>query len=103
VEPTTATTKQNAPKLRTIKIGKPVYRFKKQTNEDGQKQLLFEIEYPQIDPSIKPEHRFISAYEQKIEVPDKAFRFLLFAAEPYVTIAFKVPSLELDMSEEKFV
>lgn len=39
----------------------------------------------------------MSAYEQKVEVPDKAFRFLLFAAEPYVTIAFKVPSLELDM------
>jgi splicing factor 3A subunit 2 len=45
----------------------------------------------------------MSAYEQKIEVPDKSFRFLLFAAEPYVTIAFKVPALELDMSEEKFV
>lgn len=45
----------------------------------------------------------MSAYEQKVEVPDKAFRFLLFAAEPYVTIAFKVPSLELDMGEEKFI
>ena len=45
----------------------------------------------------------MSAYEQKIEIPDKAFRFLLFAAEPYVTIAFKVPALELDMSEDKFV
>lgn len=45
----------------------------------------------------------MSAYEQKIEVPDKNFRFLLFAAEPYVTIAFKVPALEIDMSEEKFV
>ena len=97
------TTKESAPKLRTIKIGKPTYRFKKQTNEEGQKQILFEIEYPQIDPTIKPEYRFMSAYEQKIEVPDKSFRFLLFAAEPYVTIAFKVPNLELDMSEEKFV
>ncbi len=45
----------------------------------------------------------MSAYEQKIEIPDKNFRFLLFAAEPYVTIAFKVPALELDMGEEKFV
>ena len=45
----------------------------------------------------------MSAYEQKIEVPDKSFRFLLFAGEPYVTIAFKIPSLELDMSEEKYV
>ena len=30
-QPTTST-KQSAPKLRTIKIGKPIYRFKKQTN-----------------------------------------------------------------------
>lgn len=29
--------------MRTIKIGKPIYRFKKQTNEQGQKQILFEI------------------------------------------------------------
>lgn len=45
----------------------------------------------------------MSAYEQKVEVPDKNFRFLLFAAEPYVTVAFKVPSLELDKSEGKFI
>jgi len=45
----------------------------------------------------------MSAYEQKIEVPDKNFRFLLIAGEPYVTIAFKIPALELDMSEDKFV
>lgn len=45
----------------------------------------------------------MSAYEQKIETPDKNYRFVLFAAEPYVTIAFKIPSLELDMGEDKFV
>lgn len=61
------------------------------------------MEYPQIDPSIQPQHRFMSAYEQKIETPDKNYRFVLFAAEPYVTIAFKIPSLELDMGEDKFV
>lgn len=95
--------KTTAPKLRTIKIGKPIYRFKKQVNEEGQKQIMFELEYPQIDPSIQPQHRFMSAFEQKVEVPDKNFRFLLFAAEPYVTVAFKVPSLELDKSEGKFI
>jgi splicing factor 3A subunit 2 len=100
IQPVTKTT---APKLRTIKIGKPIYRFKKQVTEEGQKQIMFEIEYPQIDPSIQPQHRFMSAYEQKVEVPDKNFRFLLFAAEPYVTIAFKVPSLELDQGEGKFI
>lgn len=32
----------------------------------------------------------MSAYEQRIEAPDKNWQFLLFAAEPYETIAFKV-------------
>ena len=73
-------TKTVAPKMRTIKIGKPVYRFKKQVSEEGQKQIMFEIEFPQIDPSIQPQYRFMSAYEQKIESPDKDFRFILFAA-----------------------
>lgn len=43
----------------------------------------------------------MSAFEQKIETPDKRFQFLLIAAEPYITIAFKVPNLELDMTEGK--
>lgn len=40
----------------------------------------------------------MSAYEQKIEAPDRNFQFLLIAAEPYVTIAFKIPNLEFDYS-----
>lgn len=44
----------------------------------------------------------MSAYEQKIEAPDKNFQFLLIAAEPYVTIAFKIPNLEFDDAEGKF-
>lgn len=44
----------------------------------------------------------MSAFEQRIEAPDKNFQFILFAGEPYVTIAFKIPNIELDMSEGKF-
>lgn len=51
---------------------------------------------------MQPRHRFMSAYEQKVEAPDKDFQYILFAAEPYETIAFKVPNLELDKSEGKF-
>jgi splicing factor 3A subunit 2 len=61
------------------------------------------MEYPQIEPNTKPQHRFMSAYEQKIEVPDKNFKFILFAAEPYITIAFKIPNLEIDNGPDKFV
>jgi len=37
----------------------------------------------------------MSAYEQKMEPPDKRWQYLLFAAEPYETIAFKVRFLSL--------
>lgn len=95
--------KDEAPKIRTVRIGKPIYRFKKQTEEEtGQKQIMFEIEYPQIEPNTKPQYRFMSAFEQRVEAPDKDFQFILFAADPYVTIAFKIPNMEIDMSEGKF-
>lgn len=44
----------------------------------------------------------MSAYEQKIQPPDKRWQYLLFAAEPYETIAFKLPSREVDKNEDKF-
>lgn len=36
----------------------------------------------------------MSAYEQKIEPPDRKWQYLLFAAEPYETIAFKVRNFQ---------
>lgn len=35
----------------------------------------------------------MSAYEQRIEPPDRRWQYLLFAAEPYETIAFKVSEI----------
>ena len=51
---------------------------------------LPQIDYPEIVSDVVPKHRFMSAYEQRIEPPDKKWQYLLFAAEPYETIAFKV-------------
>ncbi|XP_013778378.1 splicing factor 3A subunit 2-like [Limulus polyphemus] len=86
-----------------VKIGRPGYRVTKQREpETGQQSLLFQIDYPEISEIVIPRHRFMSAYEQKIEPPDKKWQYLLFAAEPYETIAFKVPSREVDKSEGKF-
>ena len=48
---------------------------------------------PEIADGVIPRHRFMSAYEQKIEPPDRKWQYLLFAAEPYETIAFKVRRL----------
>ncbi|KAF0287306.1 Splicing factor 3A subunit 2 [Amphibalanus amphitrite] len=61
-----------------------------------------EADAAQIADGVVPRHRFMSAYEQKIEPPDRKWQYLLFAAEPYETIAFKVPSREVEKSEEKF-
>ena len=35
------------------------------------------------------------------QTSDKNFMYLLFAAEPYETISFKVPNAEVDKSEGK--
>lgn len=86
-----------------VKIGRPGYKVTKQRDpETKQQSLLFQIDYPEIGENIIPRHRFMSAYEQHIEPPDKKWQYLLFAAEPYETIAFKVPSREIDKSENKF-
>lgn len=86
-----------------VKIGRPGYRVMKQRDpETGQQSLLFQIDYPEVSEGVIPRHRFMSAYEQKMEPPDRKWQYLLFAAEPYETIAFKVPSREVDKSEGKF-
>ncbi len=55
-----------------------------------QQSLLFQIDYPEITDNIVPKHRFMSGFEQHVETPDRRWQYLLFAAEPYETIAFKV-------------
>ena len=84
-----------------VKIGRPGYRVTKQRDPDnGQQSLLFEIDYPEIAEGIMPRHRFMSAYEQKVEPPDRKWQYLLFAAEPYETIAFKVRINEIILNKQ---
>ena len=86
-----------------VKIGRPGYKVTKQCDpKTGQQSLLFQIDYPEITDNVLPRYRFMSAYEQHMEPPDKKWQYLLFAAEPYETISFKVPSREIDKSEDKF-
>jgi len=95
--------KPRAEPKKFVKIGRPGYKVTKQRDPaTGQQSLLFQIDYPEIAENVVPRHRFMSAYEQKIEPPDKRWQYLLFAAEPYETIAFKLPSREVDKSETKF-
>mgnify|MGYP001064854790 CR=1 FL=1 len=44
----------------------------------------------------------MSSFEQQIEAPDRNFQYILFAAEPYETVAFKIQSLEVDKGKDFF-
>eukprot|EP00802_Teleaulax_amphioxeia_P022524 Tamp_22982.p1 GENE.Tamp_22982~~Tamp_22982.p1 ORF type:complete len:254 (+),score=73.83 Tamp_22982:83-844(+) len=88
---------------KVAKIGRPGYRVTKQKDaESNQRSLLFLIDYPEIEEGLQPRHRFMSAYEQRVEPADKNYQYILVAAEPYETIAFKVPNQEIDTTASKF-
>merc|ERR1719285_1329661 len=87
--PSIAPARPNVPLKKFIKIGRPGYKVTKQRDAgSGQQSLLFQVDYPEIVEGIEPKHRFMSAYEQHIEPPDRKWQYLLFAAEPYETISF---------------
>lgn len=85
-----------------IKIGSPGYQvstLSKDTNDEemelmllfllkcqvtkvrdpitGQLGLLFRVHYPKIADGVKPRHRFMSSFEQRVEQPDRAWQYLL--------------------------
>ncbi|CUS13712.1 hypothetical protein C7212DRAFT_201815 [Tuber magnatum] len=92
-----------APK-KHLKIGRPGYKITKLRDPvTRQLGLLFQLQYPEIGTEIKPRYRFMSAFEQRVEVPaDKNFQYLLVAAEPYETVSFKLQAREVDRSPGKF-
>lgn len=86
-----------------IKIGRPGYKITK-TRDPLTRQfgLLFQLQYPEVAHGVAPRVRFMSAFEQKIEEPDKNYQFLLVAAEPYETCAFKLQAKEVDRRDGRF-
>jgi splicing factor 3A subunit 2 len=44
----------------------------------------------------------MSAFEQRVEAPNKDWQYLLFACDPYETIGFKIPNIEIDKGEGRF-
>ncbi len=38
----------------------------------------------------------------QIELPDEKYQYVIFAAEPYENVAFKVPNMEIDNTEGKY-
>ena len=94
---------QVAIRKNVVKIGRPGYRITK-TRDPLTRQLglLFQLQFPEIGVGVQPRVRFMSAFEQKVEEPDKSFQYLLIAAEPYETCGFKLQAREVDRREGKF-
>jgi len=94
-----------------VKIGRPGYEVSKSRHPVTQQRCLsFDLFFPEIQGasalagSIRPRHRFMSAFEQRVDLPaDKRYQYLLVAAEPYETVAFKIPNETIDREEGKFL
>jgi len=90
-----------------VRIGRPGYQITKSRDpETDQRCLSFELHYPELDDpdAVQPRHRFMSAYEQRVESPpDRRYQYLLVACDPYETVAFKVPNEAIDRREGRFV
>lgn len=102
--PTTGKTGPSAP-VTKVRIGRPAYQvFKSRDVDTNQRCLSFELSYPEIEADLQPRHRFMSAFEQRIESPpDRRYQYLLFAADPYETVAFKIPNEPVDKEPGRFV
>ncbi|KAK1967307.1 splicing factor 3A subunit 2 [Colletotrichum sublineola] len=92
----------NAQRRNLIKIGRPGYKITKVRDPVTRQQgLLFQLQYPDVAPDAEPKWQVMNAFTQRVEEPDKNFQYLLVAAEPYETCAFKIPARELDKREGK--
>ncbi|KAJ3301588.1 hypothetical protein HDU93_006822, partial [Gonapodya sp. JEL0774] len=60
------------------------------------------VQYPEIGESVKPRHRFMNAFEQHQEAPNRGIQYLVFAADPYENVAFRIQTKEIDHSEGRF-
>ncbi|KAF8756107.1 Pre-mRNA-splicing factor SF3a complex subunit 2 (Prp11) [Rhizoctonia solani] len=99
----------SVPRKMFIKIGRPGYRVTKVRDPlmaaaaggGGAKEgMMVQVHLPQIKEGVIPRRRFMSAWEQKKEQPNRAYQYLIVAAEPYESIAFRIPAREIEDIEE---
>ena len=87
-----------------VKIGRPGYKVTKIRDPVTlQVGLLVQVHYPNILETGRPMYRFMSSFEQRQEVPSKFYQYLLLAADPYETIAFKIQTREIDRKEGRLL
>ena len=61
-----------------LKIGRPGYRVTKVRDTDtGKEGMMVQVHLPQIKGDVQPRRRFMSAWEQKREPPNKAYQYLI--------------------------
>ena len=105
--PLTGSSSSAAKEQARVRIGRPGYEVTKSRDPaTNQRCLTFYLHYPEVDDpaSVQPRHRFMSAYEQRVESPpDGRYQYLLVACDPYETVAFKVPAEPIDRGEGRFV
>ncbi|KAL7714244.1 Splicing factor 3A subunit [Entamoeba marina] len=84
-----------------MKIGTPGYSVVKQIDQlTNKKSIQFKLNYPDIAVGVIPLYRLMGAFEQRQEIPDRSYQYLVIAAEPYDTIAFKIPRLDIEKDPE---
>ena len=80
--------------MNMTRIGNPSFDVHKLKDiQTGSLTILFELLYPEIKKHSSPKYRIVSAFQQKIDPPDPKYQYVLFAAIPYNTVAFKIPNL----------
>jgi len=64
-----------------LKIGRPGYRVTKvRDRETGKEGMMVQIHLPQIKAGVVPRRRFMSAWEQRREPPNKSYQYLIVRA-----------------------
>ena len=65
-----------------VKIGRPGYKIIKIRDPTNQRLgLLFTVSLPEIKTGERPRRRFMSAFEQRREVPNRAFQYLVVSIQ----------------------
>ena len=83
------------------KIGKPGYSVMKRIDEiNGKKSIVITVDLSEIKKGIIPLFKVMSSFEQQKEEPDERYLYVIIAAEPYQSIAFKIPNEEIERNEE---
>lgn len=84
------TTVSEVPRKVFLKIGRPGYRVTKiRDKEEGKEGMMVQIHLPQIKQGVIPRKRFMSAFEQKREPPNKAYQYLIVRRRCFTWLTFK--------------